>query len=85
MCHSTATVEQTCPLDSLAEHHGGVVGGMHYCPYCGEPYCPDCGSHDVSMISRVTGYLGDVGNFNAGKRQELKDRTRYDVGAVESS
>jgi anaerobic ribonucleoside-triphosphate reductase len=31
------------------------------------------------QVSRVTGYLQDVSGWNAGKRQELKDRMRYSV------
>ena len=46
---------------------------------CGKPVCPECGSHDVVQVSRVTGYLQDVSGWNAGKQQELKDRTRYSV------
>ena len=41
--------------------------------------CPECGSHDVSQVSRVTGYLADVAGWNQGKQQELKDRARYNV------
>jgi anaerobic ribonucleoside-triphosphate reductase len=46
---------------------------------CGEAVCPECGSHDVTQISRVTGYLQDVSGWNAGKQQELKDRTHYNA------
>jgi len=55
-----------------------IVPGIAYCPDCGEAMCPVCGSHDVAQISRVTGYLQEVHGWNAGKQQELKDRTRYD-------
>jgi anaerobic ribonucleoside-triphosphate reductase len=41
--------------------------------------CPKCESHDVAQISRVTGYIQEVGGWNVGKQQELKDRKRYDV------
>ena len=51
--------------------------GLAYCPDCGREMCPICESHDVFQISRVTGYLQDVAGWNAGKRQELKDRKRY--------
>jgi anaerobic ribonucleoside-triphosphate reductase len=33
----------------------------------------------VIQLSRVTGYIGDVKGWNAGKQQELKDRKRYDM------
>jgi ribonucleoside-triphosphate reductase len=41
--------------------------------------CPKCGSDNVQHLSRITGYLQNVEGWNAGKRQELKDRQRYDV------
>ena len=39
--------------------------------------CPNCGSVDVDHISRITGYLQAVSGWNSAKRQELKDRKRY--------
>ncbi len=39
--------------------------------------CPKCGSEDVDHISRITGYLQAVSGWNSAKRQELKDRKRY--------
>ncbi|MDK2974506.1 MAG: hypothetical protein PWP08_877 [Methanofollis sp.] len=71
-------LEIMCPLDHTHCSHE-IVSGIEYCPLCGEPVCPECGSHDVSQISRVTGYLQDVSGWNAGKQQELKDRVRYTV------
>ncbi len=67
-----------CPLDHTHCAHD-IVSGIEYCPLCHEAVCPLCGSHDVVQISRVTGYLQDVSGWNAGKRQELKDRVRYDL------
>ncbi|MHC1626605.1 MAG: anaerobic ribonucleoside-triphosphate reductase [Methanoculleaceae archaeon] len=69
-------LEIMCPLDHCHCNHP-VVGRIEYCPLCGRPVCPECGSHDVSQVSRVTGYLADVAGWNAAKKQELKDRTRY--------
>lgn len=40
--------------------------------------CPSCGSSEVDHISRITGYLQAVSGWNSAKRQELKDRRRYD-------
>lgn len=40
--------------------------------------CPSCDSPDVEHISRITGYLQAVSGWNNAKRQELKDRKRYD-------
>lgn len=71
-------LELMCPLDHCNCTHE-VIAGIEYCPLCGQAVCPECGSHDVTQISRVTGYLQDVSGWNAGKQQELKDRTRYSV------
>jgi anaerobic ribonucleoside-triphosphate reductase len=67
-----------CPLDHChCNCNGGKpIIGIEYCPICGDPICPECGTHDVTQISRVTGYLQDVNGFNEGKKQELKDRNR---------
>ena len=70
-----------CPLDHCHCSHDVIVGN-YYCPLCGEAVCPQCGTHDVVQISRVTGYLQDVSGWNAGKQQELKDRTRYNPGGA---
>jgi len=34
------------------------------------------------VMSRVVGYLSDVSNWHAGKKQEFKDRRTYDISAV---
>lgn len=39
--------------------------------------CPNCESTEVDHISRITGYLQAVSGWNSAKRQELKDRKRY--------
>ncbi len=39
--------------------------------------CPSCGSEDIENISRITGYLQAVSGWNNAKKQELKDRKRY--------
>ena len=71
-------LEIMCPLDHChCSHH--IVEKIEYRPLCGQPICPNCGTHDVSQVSRVTGYLADVAGWNQGKQQELKDRTRYSV------
>jgi len=68
-----------CPVDHCHCPHD-IVESLEYCPLCGAPVCPECGSHDVSQISRITGYLSDVNGWNAAKQQELKDRAHYDIG-----
>lgn len=71
-------VRKMCPLDHAHCGHD-VEPGVQFCPICHQAICPKCGSHDVSQVSRITGYLSDVGGWNAGKRAELEDRVRYDV------
>lgn len=41
--------------------------------------CLQCDSENIDYISRVTGYLQAVSGWNAGKRQELIDRKRYNI------
>ncbi|MEO0068827.1 MAG: anaerobic ribonucleoside-triphosphate reductase [candidate division WOR-3 bacterium] len=47
--------------------------------------CPWCHSADVDHITRVTGYFSRVSGWNAGKRQELKDRYKTDLKAIKES
>ena len=77
VCGEAEALRIMCPLDHTHCSHG-VIESLAYCPLCGEPVCPECGSHDVAQMSRVTGYIQAVGGWNSGKRQELKDRSRYD-------
>ncbi|MCJ7443731.1 MAG: anaerobic ribonucleoside-triphosphate reductase [Methanotrichaceae archaeon] len=39
--------------------------------------CPACNSKELDHISRITGYLQAVSGWNSAKKQELKDRKRY--------
>jgi hypothetical protein len=71
-------VEEMCELDHTHCSHD-IVSGIMSCPVCGKPCCPTCQCHDVIQISRVTGYLSDIGGWNNAKKQELKDRKRYDL------
>ncbi|MGQ9678101.1 MAG: anaerobic ribonucleoside-triphosphate reductase [bacterium] len=45
------------------------------------PTCPYCHSAEVDYITRVTGYFSRVSGWNAGKRQELNDRFKTNLGA----
>jgi len=65
-----------CELDRVCTCVEDITEGLDYCEKCGQAICP-CGSHDVSQVSRVTGYLADVDGMNMGKQQEIKDRMRY--------
>lgn len=74
-----------CPVSVWVEHHHlfcaqEVIADTTYCEICGEPCCPECGNHNVEQLSRVTGYVGNVSGFNAGKKQEFKDRQRFNIG-----
>lgn len=73
-----APAYEMCPLDHVHCSHPIEVG-LSYCPICGKATCPTCGSHDVTQISRVTGYLADVDGWNHAKQQELKDRVRSNI------
>ena len=74
----TKSPHKMCDKDHVCICGEDVHTGIQYCAECGQPVCP-CGSHDVGVISRVTGYLSDVKGWNASKRQELKDRVRVDI------
>jgi len=58
-----------------------TVPGIATCPECNEPMCPVCHRHNgITQLSRVTGYVGAVNSWNEAKKQELRDRKRYDIG-----
>ena len=68
-----AEIPKACPNDHCHCSHA-VSEGFAVCKLCGKFMCPTCYSHDVLVLSRVTGYYQDVGGFNEAKVQELKDR-----------
>lgn len=39
--------------------------------------CLNCGSNKVDYISRITGYMSNLKSWNAGKREEFKNRRQY--------
>lgn len=59
---------------------GVTIPGVEICPICDRAMCPDCYNHDCVALSRVTGYIQSVDGWNIGKKQELIDRKRYDIG-----
>lgn len=72
-------VKEMCPKDRSDCICGkDIHETIAYCEVCGEAICPGCGCHDVTQISRVTGYLQEVKGFNVAKQQELRDRVRVD-------
>jgi len=73
-----------CPVHSWVVHNNAkcaheIVANTAVCPVCGNPCCPDCMNHVVHQLSRVTGYLSTVDNWNESKKQEFKDRQRFDL------
>jgi len=64
------------PTYSICKNHGYLTGEQYSCPECSET---------TEVYSRITGYYRPVQNWNAGKTQEFKDRTVYDVSADISS
>ena len=63
----------------------GVNFDSAYCNHCGKHStnvlftCPECGSNDLSVISRVCGYLGysnvnGISRMNDGKMAEIVNR-----------
>ena len=55
-----------------------MVANIAYCPFCGAALCPDCGNHHVEQLSRITGYMQAVSGWNSAKKEELRNRYRYD-------
>lgn len=39
--------------------------------------CLNCGSNKVDYISRITGYMSNLKSWNAGKKEEFKNRRQY--------
>lgn len=76
VCHEP--VIKMCDIGPIRCEHD-VVDGIAFCPECGEPMCPICKCHNVIQMSRVTGYLADVAGWNEAKKQELKDRVRWEL------
>ena len=58
------------PTYSICKNHGYLNGEQFVCPECGEK---------TEVYSRITGYYRPVQNWNAGKAQEYKNRTEYEV------
>jgi len=75
--------DKECPVHKKAIERPScmaTVPGIKYCETCGAGMCPICSRHNVTQLSRVTGYVSAVNGWNAAKKQELKDRKRYDIG-----
>ena len=68
-----------CIRDHACTCISTIHSGVSYCPECGEPRCPDCGSHNVFVVSRITGYYSNIVGWNAAKQQELRDRVHTNI------
>jgi ribonucleoside-triphosphate reductase len=56
------------PTFSICSNHGYVAGEHFTCPTCNE---------NAEVYSRVVGYLRPVRNWNAGKKEEFRQRVEY--------
>ena len=56
------------PTFSVCNTHGYIKGEHFTCPECGE---------ETEVWSRVVGYLRPVANFNAGKKEEYRERRNF--------
>jgi len=59
-----------------------ITGEFSICPECGTTYRgnkEECIFDEAKcdVISRITGYLGNIASFNSSKQQEVKERKRY--------
>ncbi|WP_027721632.1 ribonucleoside triphosphate reductase [Maridesulfovibrio zosterae] len=56
------------PTFSICKEHGYIHGEHHA--------CPDCGS-ESEVYTRIVGYYRPVKQWNAGKKEEYRDRQEY--------
>lgn len=57
------------PTFSVCRNHGYIKGE--------QPRCPECGS-ETEIYSRIVGYFRPVKNWNAGKKEEFRERLEYE-------
>ncbi|HIJ72462.1 MAG TPA: ribonucleoside triphosphate reductase [Candidatus Hydrogenedentes bacterium] len=60
------------PTFSICSNHGYIRGEHFACPACGA---------ETEVWSRVTGYLRPVANYNDGKKEEYRERLKFEVPA----
>ena len=58
------------PTFSVCPNHG-YIDGEHFT-------CPECGA-EAEVYTRVVGYLRPVQNFNNGKKEEWRERVKYEL------
>ncbi len=65
--------------------YGSINHPVDKCRECGTEMiindeCPVCGSHSITRIRRITGYLtGDLDSWNSAKKAEEKDRVKHGI------
>ena len=65
--------------------YGSINHPVDRCKDCGTEAiiydsCPVCGSHNISRIRRITGYLtGDLESWNSAKKAEEMDRVKHGI------
>lgn len=65
--------------------YGSINHPVDKCRECGTEMiindeCPVCGSHNITRIRRITGYLtGDLESWNSAKKAEEKDRVKHAI------
>jgi hypothetical protein len=70
--------EKRCSKDRICNCIYDIEGGTQVCTECGEFTCK-CGSHSVMVLSRITGYIQEIGGWNYGKVSEFVDRHRVSI------
>jgi ribonucleoside-triphosphate reductase (formate) len=58
------------PVFSVCGEHGYIPGKVEQCPNCNEP---------TEIYDRVVGYIRPVNSFNPGKKEEFKERRRFEA------
>jgi ribonucleoside-triphosphate reductase len=58
------------PTFSICNEHGYLTGEQFICPECGA---------ETEVWSRIVGYLRPVQNYNEGKKEEYRQRTKFKI------
>ncbi|MBU0635598.1 hypothetical protein KKE06_01075 [Candidatus Micrarchaeota archaeon] len=61
------------PTFSVCSNDGYLAGEHHLCPKCQEA---------CEVYSRIVGYYRPIQNWNAGKQEEFKDRTLFELAKI---
>jgi len=76
--HSESAQVAFSPEFTVCNDCGKVVRGL-------KGQCPACESVNVDGITRITGYFTRTSSWNAGKRAELRDRTKVVIPVASDS